>query len=137
MQKAVIMSSCFSLLIVIGCASSPARWVSTREYTDTDYDRAWQIVVRTVTEDFDVDVIEKESGYLLTTWKPVTISTGEFLEGYTEAAVRITCKVEKYEPFVLKLRAQRGVLKHGSWQPRGTDDTWEKELLERIELQIK
>jgi len=125
------------LLLVVSCAAVPTRWISTAEYPDMDFDRAWQIIVSTITEDFDIDVIEKESGYLLTAWKPVKSTFGEDISGWDKAGVRVTCKVEKREPFQLKLRVQRGQLDSGQWIPKSTDEKWEKELLEKIEMRFK
>ena len=124
-------------LFLVNCASTPIRWVSTPEYSDLDYDKAWQVIVSTITEDFEIDVIEKDSGYLMTAWKSVSATMGEQLEGYEKAGIRVTCKVEKRDPFRLKLKVQRGVLDAGSWQPKSGDEKWEKELLEEIKLRLK
>lgn len=124
-------------LFLVNCASTPIRWVSTPEYSDLDYDKAWQVIVSTITEDFEIDVIEKDSGYLMTAWKSVSATMGEQLEGYEKAGVRVTCKVEKRDPFRLKLKVQRGVLDAGSWQPKSGDEKWEQELLEEIKLRLK
>lgn len=125
------------LLFLVNCASTPIRWVSTPEYSDLDYDKAWQVIVSTITEDFEIDVIEKDSGYLMTAWKSVSATMGEQLEGYEKAGIRVTCKVEKRDPFRLKLKVQRGVLDAGSWQPKSGDEKWEQELLEEIKLRLK
>lgn len=136
-MKKYIALAIVLVLYLTNCASAPIRWVSTPEYSDLDYDRAWQIVVSTITEDFDVDVIEKESGYLMTVWKSVTPSVSEQLQGYEKVGVRVTCKVEKREPFKLKLRVQRAILDAGTWIPKSGDEKWEKELLEKIKLRLK
>ncbi len=125
------------LLFLVNCASTPIRWVSTPEYSNLDYDKAWQVIVSTITEDFEIDVIEKDSGYLMTAWKSVSATMGEQLEGYEKAGIRVTCKVEKRDPFRLKLKVQRGVLDAGSWQPKSGDEKWELELLEEIKLRLK
>ena len=124
-------------LFLVNCASTPIRWVSTPEYSDLDYDKAWQVIVSTITEDFEIDVIEKDSGYLMTAWKSVSATMGEQLEGYEKAGIRVTCKVEKRAPFRLKLKVQRAVLDAGSWTPKSGDEKWEKELLEEIKLRLK
>ncbi len=124
-------------LVLINCASAPIRWVSTPEYSDLDYDKAWQIVVSTITEDFEIDVIEKESGYLMTAWKSVGLTLSEQLEGWEKAGVKVICKVEKREPFKLKLKVQRGTIEGGAWTAKAGDEKLEKELLEQIKLRLK
>ena len=94
-MKKYIASGALIFLFLLNCASTPIRWVSTPEYSDLDYDKAWQVIVSTITEDFEIDVIEKDSGYLMTAWKSVSATMGEQLEGYEKAGIRVTCKVEK------------------------------------------
>lgn len=136
-MKKYIASGALIFLFLLNCASTPIRWVSTPEYSDLDYDKAWQVIVSTITEDFEIDVIEKDSGYLMTAWKSVSATMGEQLEGYEKAGIRVTCKVEKRDPFRLKLKVQRAVLDAGSWTPKSGDEKWEKELLEEIKLRLK
>lgn len=131
------IKSILLILIIMGCAGTPIRWISTAEYPNTNYDRAWQTVVSTITEEFDIDVIEKDSGYLLTAWKPVETTFGESISGWERAAIRVTCKVENRDPFRLKLRVQRAELEGGQWVAKASDEKWEKELLEQIELRLK
>lgn len=136
-MKKYMPSVLLLFLFLINCASTPIRWVSTPEYSDLDYDKAWQIVVSTITEDFEIDVIEKDSGYLLTAWKSVGLTLSEQLEGWEKAGVKVTCKVEKREPFKLKLKVQRGTIEGGTWTPKSGDEKLESELLEQIKLRLK
>jgi hypothetical protein len=121
----------------LGCATAPIRWVSTPEYPDMDYDRAWQIIVSTITEDFEIDVIEKDSGYLMTAWKTVSMTGKEFLSDWNNAGVKVICKVENRDPFKLKIKVQRGTTQGGTWVAKSGDEKLEAELFEQIKLRLK
>jgi hypothetical protein len=63
------------LLACIGCApssfvkSSPGwKVIEVREGLNTECDKAWQTTVDTIARNWDIEMIDKESGYLRTTW---------------------------------------------------------------------
>ena len=82
------------LLLLAGCAA-PKTFVETMEPTwasvelrrDINYDRAWDMVIDTLTKRFDLAVLSKEDGYARTAW--LYTWTGEVDENYR---VRVTSK---------------------------------------------
>jgi hypothetical protein len=87
-------------------------------------------VVSVITEDFDVAVVEKGSGYLQTAWKE-----------YKGAKVRVTCKVESRAPFKLKLKVEQRVTKTDvlsgkSSEVEGAHPGIESEIMERLKGRI-
>ena len=115
-------------------AGTPVRWVSTPAY-EADYDKAWQLVIGIISEDFDIATVERDSGYVRTAWKKDSLSTAEAVfGGYQRAAVRITCKVESRKPFKLKVKAERGAAKagEGGYPHREAKVGLEKDILARL-----
>ncbi len=62
-------------IISTGCAPSsfvrtPGGWktIEIREGLKSDYDQAWQTTVDSVARDWDIEILDKDSGYLRTTW---------------------------------------------------------------------
>jgi len=64
------------VLLCAGCAPStfvkgqPSGWktIELNENLLGDYDTAWQKTVDTVARDYDIELLDKDSGYLRTTW---------------------------------------------------------------------
>lgn len=112
----------FSMML-IGCASTqPVPWVSTPEY-EVEYDLAWDLTVGLLNEHFDIEVAEKESGYLRTEWKPI-VPSSDVEDQFNQAdkvGVRVTCRVEGRFPFQLKMKVERGLLRDGVWAPIWVD----------------
>jgi hypothetical protein len=69
---------------------------------EVNYDRAWDLLVDAISRKFDVEVLDKNDGYLRTGWAYYT--TGRLLERYR---VRITTKfnIEKNQ-LTVKTEAQ-------------------------------
>jgi hypothetical protein len=67
-----------SILMVfsaVGCApssfvkSSPGwKVIELRDELRNNYDQAWQTTVDTIAKQWDIEILDKESGYLRTTW---------------------------------------------------------------------
>lgn len=58
-----------------GCGSSsfvkqPAGWksIELRDGLQQDYDDAWQTAVDTIARSYDIEIMDKDSGYLRTAW---------------------------------------------------------------------
>ena len=49
--------------------SSGWKSISIREDVKTDYDEAWQKTVDTIARDWDIEIMDKSSGYLRTSWQ--------------------------------------------------------------------
>jgi len=65
-------------LSLMGCASTPKSFVSSapgwktielNEALKGNYDLAWQKTVDTVARDWDIELLDKDSGYIRTSWK--------------------------------------------------------------------
>ena len=110
-------------VVVIGCsATQPVPWVSTPEY-DVEYDLAWELTVGLIGEHYEIERVDKGSGYIQTDWKSIDVLTAdeELLDEVDEIGVRITCRVEERFPFQLKLRVERGLHRDGEWIPIWVD----------------
>jgi len=46
-----------------------------------DYDRTWKTVIDVVSERAAIGVLDKESGYIRTEWRPVDVSTALYTSG--------------------------------------------------------
>ncbi|MHC4463909.1 MAG: hypothetical protein ACYS6W_09890 [Planctomycetota bacterium] len=64
-----------SLLLIGGCApssfvqSSPGwKVIELRDELHDNYDQAWQVTVDTVARNWDIEILDKDSGYLRTNW---------------------------------------------------------------------
>ncbi len=65
-------------LCMTGCASTPKSFVASapgwktielNEVLQGNYDLAWQKTVDTVARDWDIELLDKDSGYIRTSWK--------------------------------------------------------------------
>jgi len=69
----LICAGAWLVLMAGGCAPStfvrvPAGWKTIELRKGLEYDEAWQITVDTVTRDWDIELLDKNSGYLRTAW---------------------------------------------------------------------
>jgi hypothetical protein len=62
-------------------------WASMEIRTDVPYDKAWSSVVDLLVKRFDLEILEKDDGYIRTSW--LYTWTGEMRENYR---VRVTIK---------------------------------------------
>ena len=69
------LAAILALSILGGCAPSSFvrtdpgwKTIALREPLDTHYDKAWQTIVYTVAKQWDIEIMDKETGYLRTTW---------------------------------------------------------------------
>ena len=98
------MNRVFSLVVLAligfvstGCAPSsfvrtPGGWktVEIRSGLSSNYDQAWQTTVDTVARNWDIEILDKDSGYLRTTWVTGIVGTrGSVAQRYSG---RITIK---------------------------------------------
>lgn len=99
MRRSGLFSLILALTAIHGCASAPPPvvqpvglaglpptitvaewpfWVDIPIET-TDYDRTWKTLIDIVSERAAIGVLDKESGYIRTEWRPVDISTAMLL----------------------------------------------------------
>ena len=74
-SAALLAFACFVVVLAPGCA--PKTFVHTApgwktiEFRDgliNDYDEAWQKTVDTIARNWDIEILDKDSGYLRTAW---------------------------------------------------------------------
>jgi hypothetical protein len=92
-----IIKKCLPILLAVGflgCAA-PGTFVRTMEPTwatielreDVTYDKAWSTIIDLLVKNFDIEVSQKENGYIRTGW--LYTWTGQYTETYR---VRVTVK---------------------------------------------
>lgn len=82
-------------IILGGCAATPGTFIRTMEpgwatielREDVNYDRAWTSIYDLLTRTFDIEIAQKENGYIRTGW--IYTWTGKYTEYYR---VRVTVK---------------------------------------------
>jgi len=114
MRKSIQLTTLFTGLIIFcaGCAPSTfvmgrsAGW-KTIELTDNlvgQYETAWQKTVDTIAKDHDIEMLDKDSGYLRTSWT-YGISGGTFNRYRGRLTIKFT-DIEKPNKLEVKTDAQ-------------------------------
>jgi hypothetical protein len=100
---------CVCALHTIGCApssfqkGSSSGWKSIALQDDlvSDYDQAWQKVIDTIAREWDIEIMDKNSGYLRTSWQyGISGVSGSLTNRY---AGRLTIKFPTVKPPVEKV----------------------------------
>jgi hypothetical protein len=83
------------------------------------YETAWQKIVDTISEKYDLEIVEKDSGYIRTAWKNNR---------------RVSIRVSR-EPLQIKVRVERQKYNGwtNAWEDWGTDEKKEREILEVLQ----
>ncbi len=75
MSRWIVCAALAGLLSSVGCAPStfvqqPSGWksIELREGLAKNFDASWQTVVDTIARDYDIELVDKNSGYLRTAW---------------------------------------------------------------------
>lgn len=79
------------------------RLIEVRPELISDSNRVWQTMVDTIGEKYDLEVIQKDSGYLRSGWKHTHIVRGELSEKYRS---RVTVKVDDQTKVKIRLESQ-------------------------------
>ena len=114
MRKSILLSTLFASLIIccVGCAPSTfvkgrsAGW-KTIELNDSlvgQYEAAWQKTVDTIARDHDIEMLDKDSGYLRTSWT-YGISGGTFNRYRGRLTIKYT-DIENPDKMEVKTDAQ-------------------------------
>ena len=90
-----------SFFMFVGCISlapkgfiaQPAGWNTIQMRSDITQDKAWNTFVSVISEKYDIEVMEKESGYIRTNWI-VEGSTANRIVGKIEPNNTLRIKVE-------------------------------------------
>ena len=123
------MKNIFNLLIsccllFVGCATIAPVWKTIPE-TNYSYEKAWPIIVNSVSDKFDIETIDANSGYLRTTWKVKKDWTGT-----PDTRTRVVVRTETKNPLKFSFRAEvegyNTFLEE--WQAKGNDEKIESEM---------
>lgn len=110
-----------------GCAKTYAISWKTLPDFDVPYEKAWAVVLDTITEDFDLEVAEKDAGYARSSYK---------VEGNIK--YRVVAKFSSKSPVKIKIKVDGE--KHnpwdGKWYETGFPDK-EREYLEEFEGRLR
>ncbi|PKN01892.1 MAG: hypothetical protein CVU77_02865 [Elusimicrobia bacterium HGW-Elusimicrobia-1] len=112
----------------IGCATAPVwRPLFPPEYkVSKDFDKVWPKIVAAISEDFDIAILEKESGYLQTNWK----EKRGFL-GAKETRTRVSVRTQKKTaPLEIDVRAEKQGWE--SWTEQWIDKGNDVDLEEKV-----
>lgn len=95
MKSFILLSFLLVSLVVLNGCSTPATFIRTMEpgwatielRDDVSYDKAWTSIYDLLTRTFDIEIAQKENGYIRTGW--IYTWTGKYTEYYR---VRVTIK---------------------------------------------
>jgi hypothetical protein len=99
------------------------------------YERAWSIVTNAVTQRFDLETSDAQSGYLRTEWKV----TGKDLLNMPMKKSRVIVRVEERSPFRVKVKAEKQELNAltDEWVVTGNDETVEGEIMGELQGRLR
>jgi len=131
-----VLACCMSLglLMLVGCApqtfvrgQAPGwKTIELNDDLEHNYEKAWQKTVDTVARQYDIEMLDKDSGYLRTCWE-YGISGGT----YNRYRGRITVKyLSVQEPEKVEVKTEAQWLKDvgsGYWQ-RGWDRNFQRDV---------
>ena len=111
-----------------------ATWKTIPEIKQTEYEKAWAIIVGAISERFDLEVIDANSGYLRSAWK----ENKDWL-GSKESRTRVVVRITSREPLKVKLKVeeQKWDALMDEWKGAGNNEKIERELLEEFETRLK
>ncbi len=114
-------------VIVSACVMAhEATWKTVPE-SNMPYERAWSIVVNTITQHFELETSDAQSGYLRTGWK----ITGKDILGTPIKKARVHVRVEERNPFRVKVKVEKQEFDPLSeeWVITGNDEKMESEIM--------
>jgi hypothetical protein len=133
MSKLVALLCAITIVLATGCApktfvKTPPGWktIEFNENIKNDFNIAWQKSVDTIAKDYDLEMVDKSSGYLRTSWI-YGISGGQ----YNRYRGRITVKFpELVNPTKVDVKTEAQWLsevQYGVWEP-GWDQTFQRDV---------
>ena len=98
MKKFLLACSLFALVGCVnlapkGFVAQPAGWNTIQMRSNISKDQAWNTFVSVISENYDIEVMEKESGYLRTNWVIVG-NTANRIVGKIESNNMLRVKIE-------------------------------------------
>ncbi len=125
-----------SLLIsaCVAMTAQEATWKTVPE-AHMSYDRAWSIVVNAISQDFELETSDGQSGYLRTGWKV----TGKDILGQPIKKARVHVRVEERNPFRVKVKVEKQELDPLSqeWVITGNDEKIESEIMSELSGRLR
>lgn len=122
MRKEVIMLAVACSVLFSGCATPPRTFLRTYDEPEIwktvdindsfEKDKIWRLLVDTLSQKYDLEVLEKDSGYLRTSWKYTYVRRGEISSRYRS---RIVAKFlgEQWEK--VQLKCESNWLENEGW----------------------
>lgn len=132
----------FLAMGLFACAMhQEARWKTVPE-ADIPYEKAWLIVVSSISEQFsDLETIDGQSGYLRSAWKVTdTCWAGIAFGGFIPCKqTRVVVRVEERNPFKVKIKIEKQEMNiiTGIWSLKGNDEIMEKEIMEGLSGRLR
>jgi hypothetical protein len=124
LSLALILSACV--------AARDAKWKTVPE-VNMPYDKAWGIVVNAITQHFDLEISDAQSGYLRSEWK-IT----ERVWGRDILKARVSVRIENKKPFRVKVKVEKQEIDFFDvWITTGNDETMENEILEELSGRLR
>ena len=122
------------IVFLSACATMEPTWKTIPE-TTYSYDKAWPLIVNAVSDKFDIETIDANSGYLRTAWK----TKNDFL-GKPETRTRVVVKTESKSPLKFSFRAEKqnwDSVFTNSWVAKGNDTTIENDVQTEWQSRMK
>jgi len=123
----------FVIGVAVGCASAPPPVVEPLGLTglpaqitvtdwpfwvdipieSKDYDRTWKTVIDVVSERAAIGVLDKESGYIRTEWRPVDVSVALYGNAKDERGRPITTNQTGEQRYTFRIRQSESKIRMG------------------------
>jgi hypothetical protein len=125
-------------ILLSACATAREATWKTVPGANIPYERAWIIVVNTVSEYFDLETIDGQSGYLRSGWKTIdTCWAGIFQGGMVPCKrAKVTVRVEERSPFKVKVKVEKEKANpwtsYQTWVQDGNDERLQNEIMDTL-----
>ena len=90
----------------------PGTWKTIIVRPGLSGSKVWELMIDTLARKFDLEVIEKDSGYLRTSWKYTYVRRGTVVDRY-RARIVVKTKGENWEK--LQIKCEANWLGDGGW----------------------
>ena len=120
---------------LFGCVTPQSAVWKTVPEARMPFERAWSIVVNAVTQQFDLEISDGQSGYLRTGWKV----TKRDILGSPIKKARIHVRVEERTPFRVKVKAEKQEFNPFTedWVVTGNDEEIEGEIMGELSGRLR
>jgi len=104
----------------------PAEWQKIQISDNLNYDKAWNMVLESITNDFEMDMISKDGGYARSSWTTAKAKNGKKDKKHL---VRITIKFN-HDRTQLQVKTEAQKVKNAKWE--GEDIEFTKKIREDL-----